>query len=386
LKTSARTATSPAAGDGKKFARTYHVAYVQHAPMEPRAAVAEWDGDKVTVWTGTQNPFGVRGEIARACNIAPENVRVIVPDFGGGFGGKHSGEAAVEAARIARSARKPIAVRWTREEEFTWAYFRPAAVIDISASLDNAAITSWRHVNINSGPQAVETPYKAGDAQGTFVQSDPPLRHGSYRALAATANNFARECAMDELAAMAGKDPLEFRLGLLENDRLRAVLLAAAKKFGWAERAKDHRDGAGIGLACGTEKGSFVAACVEIAIGNEKRISVKRVCQVFDCGAVINPENLQMQIRGAIIMGIGPAVREAMQFDAGKITNATFSEYLVPRFADVPEIEVELLNHADIPSAGAGETPIICIAPAIANAVYQATRVRVREMPIMLKA
>ncbi len=251
-----------------KFSQTYHVAYIQHAPMEPRAAVAEWADGKATVWTGTQNPFGVRNEIAGKCGVSPENVRVIVPDFGGGFGGKHSGEAAVEAARIAKAAGKPVALRWTREEEFTWAYFRPAAVIDISANLDTSgAITAWRHININSGPQAVEIPYKAGDAQGKFVQSDPPLRHGSYRALASTANNFARESAMDELAVLANKDPLEFRLALLDNDRLRAALEAAAKKFGWTKRIKNRRDGAGVGLACGNEKGSFVAACVEIAIG-----------------------------------------------------------------------------------------------------------------------
>src|SRR5438045_5231271 len=151
---------------------TYHVAYIQHAPMEPRAAVAEWSDGKLTVWTATQNPFGVRTDLANAFKITEDKVRVIVPDFGGGFGGKHSGECAVEAARLAQAAGKPVSLRWTREEEFTNAYFRPAAVIDAEASLDDkGTLTSWHFINVNSGPSAVETPYRAGKTHSQFVQS-----------------------------------------------------------------------------------------------------------------------------------------------------------------------------------------------------------------------
>ncbi|HEY2148899.1 MAG TPA: molybdopterin cofactor-binding domain-containing protein, partial [Pirellulales bacterium] len=218
----------------KSLRAEYRVAYIQHAPMEPRAAVAEWEDGQLTVWTGSQNPFGVRSELARAFNLAEDKVRVIVPDFGGGFGGKHSGEAAVEAARLAKSAGKPVSLRWNREEEFTWAYFRPAGLLLAEAGLDAAGkITSWHFVNVNSGPSAVETPYRIAQAKSQFVQSEPPLRHGSYRALASTANVFARECFMDELAAAAGRDPLEFRLAHLDNPRLRAVLEEAAKRFRW---------------------------------------------------------------------------------------------------------------------------------------------------------
>src|SRR5262249_48230468 len=147
-------------GKAKKVLRqNYHVAYVQHAPLEPRAAVAEWADGKLTVWAGTQNPFGHRGELARAFHLADDAVRVIVPDFGAGFGGKHSGEASVEAARLAQGAGKPVSLRWTREEEFTWAYFRPAAVIQAEASLnDQNRLTSWHFININSGGSAIDTP------------------------------------------------------------------------------------------------------------------------------------------------------------------------------------------------------------------------------------
>ena len=370
----------------KSVKQTYHVAYVQHTPMEPRAAVAHWENGKVTVWTATQNPFGVRGEVARALNVASENVRVIVPDFGGGFGGKHTGECAVECARLAQAAGKPVKLRWTRQEEFTWAYFRPAALIDAEASLDEKGnISSWHYININSGGNEVAPAYNFAKVDARYVQSDPPLRHGSYRALATTANNFGREVFMDELAVAAGRDPLEFRVAHLENPRLRAVLEEAAKRFDWATRSRQKQPNTGVGLACGTDKGSYVAACVEVAIDpKDQSISVKRACQVFECGKIVNPANLMRQVSGGLVMGLGPALREEMIFEGGKMLNAKLADYRVPRMEDLPELDVHLLDRPDLPSAGAGETPVIVIAPAIANAVFAATGVRVRSMPIKL--
>jgi isoquinoline 1-oxidoreductase len=290
----------------------------------------------------------------------------------------------VEAARLAKAAGKPVSLRWTRKEEFTWAYFRPAAFIQAEASLSpQGSITSWYFINVNSGGSAIEAPYKTGKARTPSINSAPPLRHGSYRGLAATANNFARESFMDELAAMAGTDPLDFRLAHLENSRLRAVLETAADRFGWKESVKKKSPNYGVGLACGTEKGSFVAACTEIAIENGQ-ILVKRVCEVFECGAILNPSNLHSQVQGAIIMGLGPALREEMQFENGEILNGSFRKYQVPRFADIPEFDIHLLNRPDLASVGAGETPIIAIAPAIANAVFHAIGQRIREMPIRL--
>jgi len=366
----------------KTLRQTYCTAYVQHAPLEPRAALAVWEDDRLTVWTGTQNPFGTRGELARALGLAGDRVRVIVPDFGGGFGGKHMPDAPLEAARLAKAAGKPVLVRWTRQEEFTWAYFRPAAVIDIEATLDaQGRLTSWHFVNINSGGAAVDTPYRAGAAKSQFVASDSPMRQGSYRTLAATANNFARECFMDELAEAAGAEPLAFRLAHLDNPRLRAVLETAAQRFDWQTRAARKDPAVGVGLACGTEKGSYVAACVEVAIAAGE-VTVRRVCQVFECGAVLNPDGLRAQVVGCLLMGMGPALREEIQFEQGKVLNASFGSYRVPRFSDLPELDIYLLDRPDLPSAGGGETPIIAVAPAIANAVSRATGQRVRRMPV----
>lgn len=369
-----------------KFTATYNIAYIQHAPMEPRAAVAEWNDGKLTVWTGTQQPSRVQGELAQTFRLEPANVRVIARDGGGGFGGKHSGEAAVEAARLAMAAGRPVSLRWTREEEFTWAYFRPAGVIDIQAALDDGGrLLAWDMTNINSGGSALESPYTVPHGRTRFQNTDSPLRQGSYRALASTANTFARESAMDELAKLAGVDPLEFRLNHLSEGRLKNALVAAAERFGWRRRRAAGGENRGVGLACGTEKGSFTAACAEVEIADGK-IKVLQVCQAFECGAIQNPKNVRAQVEGCIMMGLGGALFERMEFRDGKILNPYFSEYRVPRMSDLPELEIVLLNRRDLPSIGAGETPIIAVAPAVANAVFQAVGIRSRSLPLSLQA
>ncbi len=375
---------SALAGANKVLSETYTLAYVQHTPMEPRAAIAEWNDGKLTVWSGVDGPQRVQGDLAQAFGVSSDRVRVIVPDMGGGFGGKHSGEAAEEAARLAKAAGRPVAVHWTRAEEFTWAYFRPAAVIECKGGLDaKGSLVAWDFTNINAGGAAIDTPYNIPNTRILSAGSDSPLRQGSYRCLAATGNNFARESFMDELAAAAGADPLAFRLAHLENERIRTVLETVARQFDWAARRKKVTAEIGVGLACGTEKNSVVAACAEVRIDRKRgQIRVNEVCEAFECGPIQNPANLLSQVQGCITMGLGPALREEMQFEDGKILNAGFARYLVPRFEDLPKIDVHLVNKADIPSAGGGETPIIAIAPAIGNAVFAATGIRLRAMPM----
>jgi isoquinoline 1-oxidoreductase len=364
---------------------TYTIAYIAHAPMEPRAAVAEWKDDKLTVWTGTQMPFRVRSELARALDIAEERVRVIVPDMGSGYGGKHTGETAVEAARLAKAAGKPVKLVWTREEEFTWAYFRPAGVIEVTAGAKkDGTLTAWECHNYNSGGSSLRTPYESANVLTEFHAADAPLRQGSYRALAATANTFAREVHMDDLAHALHVDPLAFRLKNLKDERLQAVLEAAANRFGWgkAKPASNH----GFGIACGTEKGSFVATCAEVSVDRPSgRVRVRRVVTAFECGAILNPEHLKNQVEGAAVMALGGALFEAVRFNNGKILNPSFSDYRVPRFAEVPEFETVLLDRKDLPSAGAGETPLIALAPAVGNAIFQAVAVRLRSLPMAPK-
>jgi nicotinate dehydrogenase subunit B len=365
-----------------KLQQTYTVSYIAHVPLEPRAALAKWDGDHLTVWTGTQRPFGVRGQLAEAFRIPEDRVRVLMPDTGSGYGGKHTGETAIEAARLARAAKRPVKVVWTREEEFSWAYFRPAGVMEVTSAVGgDGRITAWEFHNYNSGSAGIRTYYEIPNQRIVFHPTKSPLRQGSYRALAATANHFARESHMDELAHAIKMDPLEFRLKNLKDDRLRAVFEAAAKKFGWG---KSKNPGQGFGMGGGYEKLGYIATFADVQVDRKSgEVKVVRVVTAFDCGAIVNPDNLRNQIEGSNVQGLGGALFEAISFENGKIVNGRMSEYRVPRFSDVPVLETELLDRKDLPSVGAGECPMVGLAPGIANAIFDATGVRLRALPLV---
>jgi len=365
------------------LAATYTASYVAHVSLETRVAIAEWQDRRLTVWTGTQQPFSVRAQLATELGIAEQHVRVIVPDFGGGFGSKHTESEALAAARLARASGRPVKVALSREEEFRYSYLRPAAVIDIRAgAAADGTITAWEHTNINSGAAALRTPYKVADQRVVFQPADSPLPQGPYRALAATANHFARESQIDELAHAVGIDPLQFRLHNLDDERLEAVLRAAADRASWDELRRDASPGRGTGIACGTEKGGRVATCAHIRV-QDGRLEILRIVTAYECGALINPDNVRRQIEGATVMGLGGALFEAVHFDAGRILNASLSSYRLPRFIDVPTIEVVLLDRPDLPPAGAGETPIVAVAPALANAIFAAAGSRLRSLPLL---
>ena len=366
----------------KPLEASYEIPYVQHAPMEPRAAVAEWDEHRLTVWTGTQRPFGVREQLTEAFRLTAEQARVIVPDTGGGFGGKHTGEVAIEAVRLAKAAGKPVSLRWTRAEEFTWAYFRPAAAFEARAGLSGGKIVAWDFIAYNPGTAGIGTPYAVPNVRTQYFPCVSPLREGSYRGIGATGNNFAREVFMDELAEVAGLDPLEFRLANLRDERLSNVLQAAADRFGWSPRPSgDGKRGAGI--AGGFEKGSYIAICAQVRVEGAS-IEVERLVSAFECGAILNPRNLQAQVEGCVIQGLGAALSEEIRFADGRLLNGSFGRYPVPRFRDIPPMETVLVDRPDIHSAGAGETPIIAVAPALANAVFAATGQRRRSLPLRL--
>ncbi len=373
-----------ALADAKILKASYEIPYVQHAPMEPRAAVAQWNERRLTVWTGTQRPFGVREQLTEAFRLTAEQTRVVVPDTGGGFGGKHTGEVAIEAARLARAAGKPVSLRWTRADEFAWAYFRPAAAFEARAGLSGEKIVAWDFTAYNPGTAGIETPYAVPNVRTQYFPCDSPLREGSYRGIGATGNNFAREVFVDELAGVARLDPLEFRLANLDDDRLSNVLREAADRFGWSRGQSAGRN-RGTGIAAGFEKGSYIAICAQVRVEGES-IEVERLVSAFECGAILNPRNLQAQVEGCVIQGLGAALSEKIRFADGGLLNGSFSQYPVPRFRDVPPMETVLLDRPDIESAGAGETPIIAVAPALANALFAATGQRRRSLPLRLRA
>jgi isoquinoline 1-oxidoreductase len=367
-----------------KLDAVYNVAYIAHAPLEPRAAVAQWTNGKLAVWMGTQRPFAVRDDLADIFHLTDKDVHVMVPDTGSAYGGKHTSDAGLEAARLARAANgRPVQVVWTRQEEFTWAYFRPAGVIEVSSGVSgDGKLTAWEFHNYHSGMSAIESPYAVANQYTEYHAVPLVLRSGSYRGLAATANHFARETHMDELARGMQIDPLQFRLNNLTDARMRAVLQAAAAKFGWPR--KRTAEGQGFGIAVGFEKGGYVATCAEVSTNPRNgTFQVVKLVEAFECGAIVNPDGLRNQVVGAMIQGLGGALFEAVQFENGKITNDRFSSYRVPRFRDVPQIETVLLDRKDIPSAGAGETPIMAVAPAIGNAFFDAVKVRLRDLPLL---
>ena len=373
------------AGSAVRVRATYTTAYLAHVPLETRAAVAEWDGGRLTVWTGNNVPFAVRAQLAGALGLDEADVRVIVPPTGGGFGGKHGNEA-IEAARLARASGRPVKVHWSRAEEFQWGYLRPMAVIDIRAGLDaGGSITAWDFLDINAGAQGISFPYAAAAHRLRYQPAASLLPQGPYRGLAATANTFARESAIDELASAAGADPLQFRLDRLADERLAAVVRAAATRFGWGTGAGSGMAGRhrGRGIAAGLEKGGRVATCAEVAAEANGDLRVTRIVTAYECGAVVNPDTVRGQIEGGTIMALGGALFEQVDLDHGRMASPSLAAYRVPRFSDVPAIDVELVDRPDIPSAGAGETPLIAVAPAIANAIFAATGQRLRSLPLI---
>jgi isoquinoline 1-oxidoreductase len=373
------------AAAARVFDATYRIPYIAHVPLEPRAAVAEWTDGKLTVWCGTQRPFGVRAELAEAFRIPEDRVRVVVPDTGSAYGGKHSGEHAIEAARLAKGAGKPVKLVWTRAEEFSFGYARPAGVIDVKAAVDaEGKLIAWEFDNWNSGNSAIRTLYEVPNQRIQFHSSDSPLRQGSYRGLAATANHYAREMHMDAIARELRIDAVDFRLRHLapetpERARMRAVLQAVAQDIGWP---KPSQPGRALGIACGTEKGSYVATAAELSKA-ASGFKIDRLVVAFECGAIVNPDGLRNQVEGAVVQGLGGALFEALEFGAGRLTNGTMEQYRVPRFKDVPPIKTLLLDRRDLPSAGAGETPIVCVAPAIGSAARAFGRVAT-ELPVKL--
>ncbi len=304
------------ANAGRVLKQTYDVSYIQHTPMETRAAVAEWNGDKLTVWTGTSNPFSCRGELARTFHVPDDGVRVIVPDYGRRFWRKTHRRGSRGGCAPGPGGRQTRVVKVDPRGRIHLGLF-PSRGGHRHRSLigRQGQLTSWHFVNINSGGAAINTPYRVGKADCRFVQSDSPLRQSSYRALAATANNFARECFMDELAAAAGMDPLDFRLAHLENPRLRAVLEEAAKQFNWREKVKQKQPGVGYGPGLRNRK----KLCRGGLRGNRRRPGKKQhlgTARVPGLRMRRDPESSQSHLPGAGLHhhghGPGPARGNAL--------------------------------------------------------------------------
>ncbi len=371
---------------------TYLNSYVSHAPMEPHAALAQIESDKVTVWASTQNPFGARDEIARRLGLDSAKVRVIAPFVGGGFGGKTNNQQAVEAAILAKAIGRPVQVVWNRAEEFFYDTFRPAAVVKIRSGVDGAGrIVLWDYHVYFAGErgcqQFYDVPHHATVSHGSGWTAGPgthPFRTGPWRAPSNNTNTFARESQIDMMAAKAGADPVEFRLKNLTDERMLRVLRKAAEKFGWPP--KKASSGRGVGVACGTDSGTYVAWIAEVEVNKTSgTVQVKRVVCAQEMGLVINPEGARIQIEGCITMGLGYALAEEIRFKGGEVHDLNFVSYKIPRFSWLPEIETVLVDAKDSPPQGGGEPAIIGMGAVLANAVFDATGARLFQLPMTPK-
>jgi nicotinate dehydrogenase subunit B len=371
----------------KTVEATYLDCYVAHAPMETHTALAQIKGDKATVWASTQNPFGAQGEIARAIGFPTKNVRVITPFVGGGFGGKTYNQQAVEAARLAKIAGKPVQVMWSREEEFSYDTFQPAAIVKISSGVDAAGkMVFWDYDVYYAGDRGAQQFYTvpnhhtSGHGRG-WQGAEHPFHTGAWRAPGNNTNTFARESQIDQMAAAAGIDPVEFRLNNLSDAQMIRVLKAAAETFGWTPaKAPSQR---GYGVACGIDAGTYVAAIAEVAVDAKTgAVQVKRVACAQDMGLVINPEGAKIQMEGCITMGMGYALTEEIHFKGRKVLDTNFDSYEIPRFAWMPKIETVILEANDKPPQGGGEPSIVLMGAVIANAIHDATGARLCQLPM----
>jgi len=369
---------------------TYLNSYVAHAPMETHSATANIENGKATVWASTQSPFSVRSQVAQALGLAQQNVRIVAPYVGGGFGGKSGGQQAVEAARLAKATGKPVQVVWNRAEEFFHDTFRPAAVVKIRAGLTSEGkIALWDLSVVGAGEREAnpfyDIPNKRALSAGGWQGGNPPGMHpfgvGAWRAPSVNTNSFARESHMDMLAAKAGVDPLEFRLNHLSDPRLRRVLEAAAKQFGW-QPAKGP-SGRGVGIACGIYSNARTATVAEVSVNRSTgHVQVKRLVSALDVGWPVNPDGMRQQMEGCLTMGLGYTLSEEVHFKDGEVLDRNFGSYELPRFSWLPKIETILIDNPGTAPLGGGEPPIITVGAVVANAIYDAVGARVLQLPM----
>ena len=390
LRDDGNTRTDLASAD-RVISGVYYAPYVANAQMEPSAASAEWsESGSLTVWSANRGPFSEQAYLAEHLGIDPENVRVIIQEVGGSFGTK-SPSVSLEAAILARESGRSVKIAYSREEEFSTSTVRPAALMEIDAGVDaSGKLVAWDYTAFHAGDNAfrgrrgADSPYDAPSMRIRIADSPSPLPHGSYRSLGGAVNHFGREVHIELIARELGVDPLEFRLSNLSHPRYRRVLEAVAAMSDWNNRAKSAKaDSAlvGFGMAVGFDAGSYVAQVAKVVVEGGV-VVVERVDVAFDCGRVFNSDGAINQIEGSVVMGMGTALWESVEFDGGRVLNSGFGGYRVPRITDVPEINVKLIDDPSNGPTGAGEPGIVPIAAAIANAVADATGVRIDRLPV----
>jgi isoquinoline 1-oxidoreductase beta subunit len=398
---------APAPGDWDVSLRL-DVPFGAHAPIEPRAAVAEWQSGALTVWAGTQDAFYVRDVLADAFGVSADAVTVQSHRIGGGFGGKTICTVEAEAAALARATGQPVKVQWTRAQEFALGFHRPPSSHRVRARVADGRITDWDHAQVSSHilftsaavpawmqkgtdllvgdpgvARGMAAPYVLGRAHAAYDAIRLPVPGGPWRGLGAGPNGLAVESAIDAAAIVADADPLAFRLAHVADPRLAGVLRRVGAIANWsaaATPAAGQRTGRGLAGGIYKEK-SYAAAVADVAVDARGRVRVTRLWCVHDCGLVINPDQVRAQCEGNLVWSLGLVLSDELAIERGRVVAENFADAPIPRMTDVPEITVDLIE-SDLPPAGAGETAMVAGPGAIANAIRAATGRRPVRFPV----
>jgi isoquinoline 1-oxidoreductase subunit beta len=394
---------------GRRISAEYQLPFMAHAPMEPGNCTASFQGTTCELWAPTQVPQDCRDQVAKALGLDPDQVKVNVTLMGGGFGRRLEYDYAVEAALVSKAANTPVKVIWTREDDMRFSTYRPASLHQLTAVLDGAGWpVAFAHRIVapsisgqkgQPGPNGVDPdlPDEAGfvyalpNVSLEYVPAETAVPLGWMRSVYALQAGFASESFIDELAAAAGKDPLEYRLHMLGKDqsiqyfdttwrtaRMRGVLQLAADKAGWKSTLPAGRF---RGIACFGCFSSYAAEVVEISMENDAP-RVHRVVAVVDCGQVVNPSILEQQIQGGIVFALANALRAKITIEKGRVVQGNFDDYAPLRMEETPVVEVYAVPSTEAPT-GIGEPSVPPLAPALCSAIYAATKKRIRVLPIL---
>ena len=418
---------SSAFSQGKKsYQASYRWPFQMHGMIGPSCAIGDVKGDKATIWSGPQGPFRTRGTIAKLLNIPEQNVRIIYHEASGSYGRMSTDDGAEDAALLSRAVGAPVRVQWSRQDEHGWEPKGPPQLDEIKAAIDgDGKLIAWDFVDYGfpwtasgntpllaslqigmkpNNPGGPNGSQGAGEIYGIPNQRivaqlinwhfpEPiPLRTSNLRAPGDLARCFASESLMDEIAADLRLDPVDFRLRhLTENKRGAECLRAAAEKAQWQKRpspagAASGNIVKGRGVALTQRANAYVAAVADVEVNKSNgQVSVKRIVCSHDCGLIINPDGVRNQAEGNIIQGVSRALLEEVTFDSNAVTSLDWGTYPILRFPDVPELVIVLINRPEMAPLGAGEQATIPIAAAIGNAIFDATGIRLREVPFTPK-